>query len=803
MERASNEGMLYHEVQESNLCAVPSDLDGKDRQGIVDVGGFSEESHNVSLGGDFSIQIRSVGFFESVGTAEEEPAWSKEEIDCLLSCKNPNDVTVVKISKDLGRSVYACIAKLRQLQWSKEDDEELLRLCSEHTDLEFIASKLRVTVDFCCARLDVFGWNSKTVFTISGEMKVKMSIICPYKNSSFLEDVDEFALRKEDGLVIGRIKKESGASIWYSKDSQVDYFVIRVSAYEVFDGYSPTKKAMESLLPLCKQISKGVHKVTMVLKKDRDGVLDDLKKLLNLRISTSIHGDPTIEISAGEEKEFNDTFSAVFSVLRKWFFRGLPDAYVSIPQKSRSMQKTVQRPVFSYEEGCEDLTTMFFQAAMEAQPYAEASPRDGALEVSLMKHQRIALAWMLEKERSGCPCFGGILADDQGLGKTITTIALIVTHQLDDSYVKKGMPAAGTLIVCPSSLMKQWGDELRKRVRSEENLSVMIYHGSNRIKDPRKLANYNVVVSSYGLLTGVLAELAWFRVVLDEAQTIKNYTSQYAEAYTKIGGVPIISLPSKTIELRKVLFTKEEREFYSKLERYAREQYEEFTAGTTQYADVLLMLTRLRQACNHPLLVPSSAMTLSSVEVAKKLPYGSSKIKATLDFLKNDVNQTSDALVEGVGEKTLVFSQWTRMLDLLEDGLKSSSIQYRRFDGSMSVEARDKAIQDFNTLPEVSVMIMSLRAASVGLNLVAACNVLLMELWWNPTTEDQAVDRVHRIGQTHPVKVVRLTVADTVEDRMLALQVKKRKMVSYAFGEDIEGPNLSSEDWSYLLKMDK
>lgn len=87
--------------------------------------------------------------------------------------------------------------------------------------------------------------------------------------------------------------------------------------------------------------------------------------------------------------------------------------------------------------------------------------------------------------------------------------------------------------------------------------------------------------------------------------------------------------------------------------------------------------------------------------MAKKLPYGSSKIKAALDFLKNDLSQSSDGLVKGVGEKALVFSQWTKMLDLLEDGLKSSSIQYRRFDGSMSLEARDKAIQDFNTLPEV------------------------------------------------------------------------------------------------------
>ncbi|KAJ6728635.1 HELICASE-LIKE TRANSCRIPTION FACTOR CHR28 [Salix koriyanagi] len=114
--------------------------------------------------------------------------------------------------------------------------------------------------------------------------------------------------------------------------------------------------------------------------------------------------------------------------------------------------------------------------------------------------------------------------------------------------------------------------------------------------------------------------------------------------------------------------------------------------------------------------------------------------------------------IKAVGEKAIVFSQWTGMLDLLEACLKSSSIQYRRLDGTMSVIARDKALKDFNTLPEVSVMIMSLKAASLGLNMVAACHVLLLDLWWNPTTEDQAIDRAHRIGQTRTVTVLRLTV---------------------------------------------
>ncbi|RDX76787.1 Helicase-like transcription factor CHR28, partial [Mucuna pruriens] len=771
-----------------------------------------------------------------------------------------------------------------------------------------------------------------------------------------------------------------------------------------------------------------------------------------------------------------------------------------------------------------------------SQPKSEVSPPDGLLAVPLLRHQRIALSWMVQKETSSLYCSGGILADDQGLGKTVSTIALILkerppllnrcnnaqkseleTLNLDadddqlpeNGVVKKesnmcqdlssrnlnksmnllmhgkGRPSAGTLIVCPTSVLRQWADELHNKVTCKANLSVLVYHGSNRTKDPYELAKYDVVLTTYSIVSmevpkqplvdkddeekgtyddqavpskkrkcppsssksgkkGLdsamleavarpLAKVAWFRVVLDEAQSIKNHRTQVARAcwglrakrrwclsgtpiqnaiddlysyfrflrydpyavYTSfcstikipisrnpskgyrklqavlktimlrrtkgtlLDGEPIISLPPKSVELKKVEFSQEERDFYSRLEADSRAQFQEYAdAGTVKqnYVNILLMLLRLRQACDHPLLVKrynSNSLWKSSVEMAKKLPqekrlsllkcleaslalcgicndppedavvsvcghvfcnqcicelltgddnqcpytncktrlsmssvfskvtlnssfsdqacdnlpgnsgceveesefcsqtqpYDSSKIKAALEVLqslskpqccpsqKNSVQSTSGestgglgssfcadrmkSLNEfpenqnvseerssdnsvGVGEKAIVFSQWTRMLDLLEACLKNSSIQYRRLDGTMSVTARDKAVKDFNTLPEVSVMIMSLKAASLGLNMVAACHVLMLDLWWNPTTEDQAIDRAHRIGQTRPVTVLRLTVKDTVEDRILALQQKKRKMVASAFGEDGTGgrqSRLTVDDLKYLFMM--
>ncbi|KAE9599291.1 hypothetical protein Lal_00044160 [Lupinus albus] len=772
-----------------------------------------------------------------------------------------------------------------------------------------------------------------------------------------------------------------------------------------------------------------------------------------------------------------------------------------------------------------------------SQPKSEISLPDGLLAVSLLRHQRIALSWMVQKETSNVYCSGGILADDQGLGKTVSTIALILKERppvlntcndaqkselqtlnldADDDLLsenggvkkefdtcqdmssrypiktmnllvpRKGRPSGGTLIVCPTSVLRQWAEELDNKVTCKAKLSVLVYHGSNRTKDPYELAKYDIVLTTYSIVSlevpkqplvdkddeeeGIyedhtvpsrkrkyppnsskrgkkvldstmleavarpLAKVAWFRVVLDEAQSIKNHRTQVARAcwglrakrrwclsgtpiqnaiddlysyfrflryepyavYTSfcstikipisrspskgyrklqavlktimlrrtkgtlLDGEPIISLPPKSVELKKVDFSQEERNFYSRLEADSRAQFQEYAdAGTVKqnYVNILLMLLRLRQACDHPLLVKrynSNSLWKSSVETAKKLPQeeqlsllncleaslalcgicndppedavvsicghvfcnqcicehltgvdnqcpaskcktrlsmssvfskvtlnsyisnqpsnnlpgssgsevgefepcshthpcDSSKIKAALEVLQslskpqcraskknyaqhisgqsidclrnsygadsgksfNDSpesqnlpgERSSDDSVGVAGEKAIVFSQWTRMLDLLEACLKNSSIQYRRLDGTMSVIARDKAVKDFNTLPEVSVMIMSLKAASLGLNMVAACHVLMLDLWWNPTTEDQAIDRAHRIGQTRPVTVLRLTVKDTVEDRILALQHKKRKMVASAFGEDGTGgqqSRLTVDDLKYLFMM--
>ncbi|KAK6282168.1 hypothetical protein POUND7_015993 [Theobroma cacao] len=783
---------------------------------------------------------------------------------------------------------------------------------------------------------------------------------------------------------------------------------------------------------------------------------------------------------------------------------------------------------------------MIYQAALEDlnQPKVEATLPDGLLSVPLLRHQKIALHWMLHRETRSGYCLGGILADDQGLGKTISMIALIqmqkflesksksedlgnhktVALNLDDDddngnggsdkvkhsgesddtksipevststgSFSRQRPPAGTLVVCPASVLRQWARELDDKVAEESKLSVLIYHGGSRTKDPAELAKYDVVLTTYSIITnevpkqaivdddetdekngekyglssefsinkkrkqtsnvgkkgkkgrkgidgsaidssaGALARVAWFRVILDEAQTIKNHRTQVARACcslrakrrwclsgtpiqnaiddlysyfrflkhdpyyvykafcngikipisrdsvkgykklqavlktvmlrrtkaTLIDGEPIIKLPPKSIDLAKVDFTAEERAFYTQLEAESRSQFKAYAAAGTvnqNYANILLMLLRLRQACDHPLLVKgyksdsiqnSDSVGQVSVEMATTLPremlinllncletsfaiclvcsdppddpvvtmcghvfcyqcvseyltgddnmcpapackeqlgadivfskatlrscitgglngspmhpqffeksvvlqdeYSSSKIKAVVEILQSkclsknsspelqssvECNETflsseqtfSETVHSGISVvkrttvysnsvadgpiKTIVFSQWTSMLDLVERSLRNHNINYRRLDGTMTLAARDRAVKDFNTDPEVTVMLMSLKAGNLGLNMVAACHVILLDLWWNPTTEDQAIDRAHRIGQTRPVTVTRITIKDTVEDRILSLQDEKRKMVASAFGEDQSGGSatrLTVEDLRYLF----
>lgn len=239
-------------------------------------------------------------------------------------------------------------------------------------------------------------------------------------------------------------------------------------------------------------------------------------------------------------------------------------------------------------------------------------------------------------------------------------------------------------------------------------------------------------------------------------------------------------------------------------------------------SDVVFSEATLRRRISDTFDASSSHSKFDDKSIVLQHEYNSSKIKAVLEVIQthckagspiSEFNGSAGCIETSMAYsslstegpiKAIVFSQWTSMLDLVEFSLNQHCIQYRRLDGTMTLSSRDKAVKDFNTDPEVTVMLMSLKAGNLGLNMVAACHVILLDLWWNPTTEDQAIDRAHRIGQTRPVTVTRLTIKDTVEDRILALQDEKRKMVASAFGEDQSGGSatrLTVEDLKYLFMV--
>ena len=175
------------------------------------------------------------------------------------------------------------------------------------------------------------------------------------------------------------------------------------------------------------------------------------------------------------------------------------------------------------------------------------------------------------------------------------------------------------------------------------------------------------------------------------------------------------------------------------------------------------------------LIEPAAGFGESEEELKIDADATSSKIETLVQVLKSSSTDK--------GVKTVVFSQWTSFLDLVQAQLTKHGLSFTRLDGKMNATRRDGAIQSLNEDPNCKILLASLSVCSVGLNLVAANQVVLSDSWWAPAIEDQAVDRVHRLGQTRACKVIRLVVEDTIEDEVLAIQAKKRELAGMAFGE--------------------
>ncbi len=428
-----------------------------------------------------------------------------------------------------------------------------------------------------------------------------------------------------------------------------------------------------------------------------------------------------------------------------------------------------------------------------------ARPPEG-LKAELRHYQSDGLAWLSRLRDAE---LGGLLADDMGLGKTLQAIAAL---------------RGRALVVSPRSVLHNWAAEL---ARFRPGLSVAKFDGAARKLD----ASADVTLTTYGLLRNeidALSAVKWDVVVLDEAQVIKNPDSQVARAAFRVDGRARFCLTGTPIENRldelwslmrfAVPGLLGPRNDFS--DRYARAiERGDLDASARLRKRVHPFVLRRRKRDVLPELPPRSEAVLfadlsaderalyeavhaaTKKDVVERLQQGAGVLAALEALLRMrqaachaallpgrsaDSSAKVDRLMSALeelaadGHRALVFSQWTSFLDLVEPHLEAAKIQFSRLDGQ--TRDREGVVREFQSASGPTVLLLSLKAGGTGLNLTAADHVFLLDPWWNPAVEEQAADRAHRIGQDKPVMVYRIVAKDTVEERILALQDRKRAL---------------------------
>jgi superfamily II DNA or RNA helicase len=471
----------------------------------------------------------------------------------------------------------------------------------------------------------------------------------------------------------------------------------------------------------------------------------------------------------------------------------------------------------------------------------EPAPQPAGFVGQLREYQREGLGWIDFLRRFG---FGGCLADDMGVGKTAQVLALLEKRR---EARAAGEEIGPSLVVVPRSLVFNWKQEAE---RFTPQLRVLDYTGLARGK--ADFADYDLVLTTYGTLrrdVPLLAETEFDYLVLDEAQAIKNSETESSKAARLLRGKSRLALSGTPVEnhlgelwalfeflnpgmlgaasvfklagagsrnadeetrrmlaqalrpfiLRRTkeqvareLPAKTEQTVYCELKPDQRKLYDELrehyrasllgkiaTDGLAKSKiQVLEALLRLRQAACHPGLVDP-----------KRRVEGSAKV----DTLVEQVREVLDE-----GHKALVFSQFTTLLSIVRDRFDQAGVSYEYLDGK--TRDRQERVERFQNDPACKLFLVSLKAGGLGLNLTAAEYVFLLDPWWNPAVEAQAVDRAHRIGQTRNVFAYRLIARGTVEEKVLELQASKRDLAAAIIQADNSLiRDLKREDLELLL----
>ena len=416
--------------------------------------------------------------------------------------------------------------------------------------------------------------------------------------------------------------------------------------------------------------------------------------------------------------------------------------------------------------------------------------------------------------------FGGCLADDMGLGKTIQTLALLQKNKEDKEAAGS---KATSLVIMPTSLIYNWLNEAKKFA---PQLRLMVHTGTFRYKSAEVFANYDVVITTYGITRidiDLLQAYVFDYIILDESQNIKNSSSKSYQAVKQLkashklilSGTPVensvsdlwtqmsfinpgilgsqqyfqnefvtpiekkkdeekarklqalikpfvlrrtkeqvaTELPPKTENLFYCQMSEEQASVYEKVKSEYRNELlkslEDGTFAKTQI-QVLQGLTKLRQIANHPYMIDQD------------YEGDSGKFE--------NVTHTLTTVLDG-GHKVLIFSQFVKQLNIYREYFDEQDIPYVYLDGG--TQNRGDVVKQFQEDEKTRVFLISIKAGGVGLNLTEADYVFILDPWWNPAVEQQAIDRTHRIGQTKNVFIYKFITKGTVEEKILALQQRK------------------------------
>ena len=429
---------------------------------------------------------------------------------------------------------------------------------------------------------------------------------------------------------------------------------------------------------------------------------------------------------------------------------------------------------------------------------------DIQVQASLRDYQEKGVRWLQMLHHYG---FGGILADDMGLGKTLQTIAFLTSQVTEESRV---------LILAPSGLIYNWADEFRKFA---PQLDLAVVHGLKANREAILSENHQIYVTSYATFrqdSELYQEMAFDFLFLDEAQVMKNAQTKIAQSLRQfvvqavfaLSGTPIenhlgelwsifqivlpgllpnkkefMKLPADRVaqfikpfvmrrkkeevltelpDLIEVVYKNEledqQKAIYLAQLQQMRDRLAQVTDQEFQRSrvEILSGLMRLRQICDTPALFMDDYQGASG----------------KLDSLRDLLLQVADG-----GHRVLIFSQFKGMLEKIEQELPDLGLTSFKITGSTPAQDRQEMTKAFNQ-GERDVFLISLKAGGVGLNLTGADTVILVDLWWNPAVEAQAIGRAHRMGQEQMVEVYRLITKGTIEEKIQELQEQKKHLVS-------------------------